>query len=211
MNKMRARAQAQFPTVLLTLISIIQALALELMWLKITESDYLFVLNFSAIVTWGMISVTLMGILQIWVTYSTLVIGFTWRPSLRDLALPFVIGIQEFMMISLISEEFNVLWLYVLASIFIVVNWVAQITLRRARAEPDNEQFFRGTSPATWKDFRGAFAIIFLLIAFGMLITLLQNSNWLALIAILFANLALAMQIFNSRRLWQIIMNLEDE
>jgi hypothetical protein len=211
MNKMRTRAQAQFPIVLLTLISIIQALALELMWSKITESDFLFSLEFSAIVTWGMISVTLMGILQIWVMYSTLVIGFTWRPSLRDSILPFVIGIQEFMMISLISEEFNVLWLYVLASIFIMVNWVVQITFRRARAEPENEQFFRGRSPATWKDFRGAFTIIFLLIIFGMLITAVANSDWLALIAIIFANIALAIQIWNSRRLWRTIMNLEDE
>ena len=36
MIKIRTRAQAHFPTVLLTLISIIQALALELMWSKVS-------------------------------------------------------------------------------------------------------------------------------------------------------------------------------
>ncbi len=59
MNKMRARAQTQFPTVLLTLISIIQALALELMWSKIAESDFLWTLDINAIIAWGMLSVTL--------------------------------------------------------------------------------------------------------------------------------------------------------
>jgi hypothetical protein len=41
MQKMRSRAKTHFPSVLLTLISIIQALALELMWSKIVESDFL--------------------------------------------------------------------------------------------------------------------------------------------------------------------------
>ena len=47
-------------------------------------------------------------------------------------------------MISLISEEFNVYWLYVLASVFIFANWVAHITFRRARwgrFEPQLTQF----------------------------------------------------------------------
>lgn len=46
MSKIRTRAQMHFPTVLLTLISIIQALALELMWSKIVESDSLLVVDF---------------------------------------------------------------------------------------------------------------------------------------------------------------------
>jgi len=44
---------AQFPAVLLTLISIIQALAMELMWSKIMNSDFLFSGDFSALIIWG--------------------------------------------------------------------------------------------------------------------------------------------------------------
>jgi len=47
-EKIRARAQAQFPGVLLTLISIIQALALELMWSKIMENPFLWQWSFSS-------------------------------------------------------------------------------------------------------------------------------------------------------------------
>jgi hypothetical protein len=211
MNKMRARAQAQFPIVLLTLISIIQALALEILWSKVIESEFLWPVDMSSLVAWGMISVSLMGILQLWVMYSTLVIGFTWRPQLRDSILPFVIGIQEFMLVNLIGAEFNVNWLYVLASIFLVANYVVHTSYKRAREEPENAPFFRGKAPATWKDFRGAFAIIGLFVLFGMLITVVDNTNLLALIAMVFANITLLLQIVNSKKLWDELMTLADE
>jgi hypothetical protein len=209
MNDMRARAVSQFPIVLLTLVSIIQALALELLWSKVSESDFLWNFDIKALVGWGMLSVALMGILQIWVMYSTIVIGFTWRPSLRDSVLPFVIGIQQFMMISIISPTFNVMWLYVLASIFLVGNGIAHITYRRARADTSNDLFFKRRGPATFKNFAGPFSIISMLVVFGALFTLLDGPNWLVLTAIVFANGALAMQIISSRALWAAIMNLE--
>ena len=49
MGSMGDRAQAHFPTVLLTLISIIQALALELLWAKIMKSEFLWTFNRDAI------------------------------------------------------------------------------------------------------------------------------------------------------------------
>lgn len=211
MSMMRERAQAQFPTVLLTLISIIQALALELLWSKIISSDFLFEFNVEAAMAWGTVIVTLLGILQIWVLYSTFVIGFTWRPSLRDSLVPFIMGIQEFMLVAFIQPQFNVLFLYVLASIFILAYWISHIIFRRARREPENAQFFRNRSNATWRDFRGGFSVIGVFILFGMVITALGNPNWLALTSLLFAILALIYQVLNSRGLWRELMNLEDE
>jgi hypothetical protein len=128
-------------TVLLTLISIIQAVALELLWNKASGSEFLYESSLEAVIGWGMASVSLMGVLAIWVMYSTTLICFTWRPGLRDSILPFVIGIQEFCLIALVSEEFNVMWLYVLASIFLVGNWVSHSTFARARANPANARF----------------------------------------------------------------------
>ncbi|MBT8145833.1 MAG: hypothetical protein KJN90_03220, partial [Gammaproteobacteria bacterium] len=84
MSKLRQRAQENFPAVLLTLISIIQALALELLWGKITGTESLWQTDMVALVGWGMVSVTLLGILQIWIMYSCMVMGFVWLPSLRD-------------------------------------------------------------------------------------------------------------------------------
>lgn len=210
MSKIRSRAQANFPTVLLTLISIIQALALELMWSKIVESEWLWAFDMSALIGWGMILVTLLGILQIWVMYSTMVMGFVWQPYLRDSIVPFIIGIQEFMMVSLIGEEFNTLWLYVLGSIFISGNWVSHSSFRRARQDPENDDFFGKMKPATLRDFWPAMTIVISLSVFGIAIDITQNQSWLPLTALVFANAVLVFQTFSFRRLWRSIMGLND-
>jgi hypothetical protein len=51
-----------------------------------------------------------------------MVMGSIWQPDLKDSIIPFVIGIQELMLVMLISEEFNTLWLYALGSVFISAN-----------------------------------------------------------------------------------------
>lgn len=206
MNQIRERAQKQFPAVLLTLISIIQALALELLWSTIVSNEFLLQFTMQACVAWGMLSVTLMGILLIWVLYTTLVMGFVWQPSLRDSLLPFVIGIQEFMLLSLIGPEFHGLWLYVLASLFVTVNWIVHVSLRRARRHPANSQYFSKIAPATWRDFLPASGIIVLSIILGLAVDLSGSTVWLPLLAIGFANGVLIIQIVITRRLWWSLM-----
>lgn len=197
--------------VLLTLVSIIQALALELVWAKIGEGQaYLWEWSLNALVAWGTISVTLLGILQIWILYATLVVGLSWLPTLRDSLLPFVLGILEFMLISLIGPEFTALWLYVLAAVFLFGNYVAHTSFRRARAEPENEAFFRYREPATWQDFIWPFSVITFLILLGIAYTALRDPATLALFSIVFANFALIAQVFSSRRLWRAIVETED-
>ncbi len=207
MNKMRARAQVQFPTVLLTLISIIQALALELMWSRLVESEWLWTWSVQAFIGWGMFSVTLLGILLIWATYSTMVMGFIWQPYLRDSILPFIIGIQQFMLVSFIGAEFSVLWLYVLASIFVSVNWVTHNSLRRARKYEENDEFFSSRQPATLRDFLPAMAVIAGFVIFGISIEITGNQSWLPITAIAVANSIVVFQLITLRRLWRSIMD----
>jgi hypothetical protein len=202
------RALEHFPSVLLTLISIIQALALELLWSKIVESDFLFTLDRDAILGWGMISVTLLGIIQIWVMYSCMVMGFRWMPSLRDSIFPFIIGIQQFMLVSLISDDFSGSWLYVLASLFVTGNVITHLSFRKARKNSANRVFFKDRSPATWKDFKWAYAVIGTLSLFGLLTDLYGTETLLPLVAILFANGFLLVQIITMRSMWQVIIDL---
>lgn len=208
MQKMRARAQTHFPSVLLTLISIIQALALELMWSKLVESEFLWSWSIQSVLGWGMISVSFLGILQIWVMYSTLVMGFTWQPLLRDSILPFIIGIQEFMLISLIGTEFTALWLVVLGSVFVTASWVSNNSLRRARSDSENAEFFAIVKPATLRDHAATIAIVACLFLFGILTSINADSNWIPLVAIVFANIVLFTQIMVLRRVWRMIMGL---
>ena len=85
MNSIRVRAKEHFPTVLLTLVSIVQALALELLWSHLHEADYLFRLSWIAVISWIQIAATVIGIVLIWVIYSGNVIRFRWVPSTGDL------------------------------------------------------------------------------------------------------------------------------
>ncbi len=210
MSKIRARAQTHFPAVLLTLISIIQALALELMWSKILESDWLWVFGIQAIIGWGMILGVFMGILQVWVMYSTMVMGFVWQPSLRDSIIPFIIGLQQFMLVALVGEQFSTLWLYVLGSIFVTGNWVSHNSFRRARQNPENDEFFGKTNPATLRDFWPAMSIVTALVVFGIVIDVTQNQTWLPILALIFSNGVLILQTFMFRRMWRSIMGLNE-
>jgi hypothetical protein len=92
------------------------------MWSKIVESEWLWKFNMKAVIGWRMILVASLGIIQVCVMHSTMVMGFIWQPDLKDSIIPFVIGIQEFMLVTLIGEEFNTLWLYALGSVFISAN-----------------------------------------------------------------------------------------
>ena len=208
MSKLRERAQEHFPAVLLTLISIIQALALELLWAKVTGSESLWQGDRIALVEWGMISVAFLGILQIWIMYSCMVMGFVWLPSLRDSIFPFIIGVQEFMLVALIGTEYEGLWLLVLASIFLSVNIITHLSFRRARQEEANELFFRDRKPATLRDFRWAGSVIFLLSSMGLVSMLVDPGNILLLLAMALANVVLLIQIYAMRKLWRTIMNL---
>ena len=155
-----------------------------------------------------MLVTAFLGVLQIWVMYTTMVMGFVWQPYLRDSILPFIIGIQEFLLISLIGEEFSVWWLYVLASVFATANWVMHNSLKRARQEPQNAQFFANLQPATLRDFLPAISIISVFLILGIIVSITGNRSWLPLGAIVIAIVVLMVQIRGVRKLWRSLMGM---
>ncbi len=210
MNQIKQRAITNFPPVLLTLVSIIQALALELLWAKVSESSFLWQGDVNAWIGWGMVLVVFLSIIHIWVMYTTMLMGLIWQPSLRDSILPFVIGIQEFLLISLVDEQFSPAWLYVLASIFVAANWITHTSMRRARAHEGNAQFFAGVKPATWKDFLPSIALILGFILLGLAQELVFTGPAIPMFAVVFANALLVFLITRSRNLWWRAMKLPD-
>ena len=99
------RAKDLLPSIILTILSMIQALALELFWSRIEDSVFLWQGGLDAVVGWLQLSVMLVGILLIWVFYVSFVLRFTWLPSLEDTLIPFLIGLLEFAMIDLMRER----------------------------------------------------------------------------------------------------------
>lgn len=185
METMRNRATDLFPSVLLTVLSMIQALALELLWTRVRESAYLWVWGWDALLGWAQVAAMLLGFLVVWLFFISVVMRFRWLPSVQDSVIPFGIGILEFSLIDLMGPDSLAPWLYALALIFAASTWASHTIFRRARQEPANREFFESVAPATLRDFApsvGAIAGIGLL---GLVLHVSGSQGWLALARII--------------------------
>ncbi|TDJ23602.1 MAG: hypothetical protein E2O58_08185 [Gammaproteobacteria bacterium] len=203
MNPMRERAKEHFPTVLLTLLSIVQALALELLWAHLHEADYLFQPSWIAVISWVQIAATLLGIVLIWVVYAANVMRFRWVPVTSDTVYPFVIGLLEFLLIDTLGADEIGLWLVIMASTFGVMQWVAHSTMRLARRDRDNAAFFADVDPAQLRDFYPQIAIVCALAFAGLFVLTTGDQGTVAMLALLATNGLLLWQFHNSAEFWK--------
>ena len=67
--------------VLLTLLSIVQALALELLWSQVRESGYLLEFTWLSVLAWIQIGASFLGIVVIWIVYASTAMLFRWVPT----------------------------------------------------------------------------------------------------------------------------------
>ena len=152
MESMRTRAKSHLPNVLLTLLSIIQALALELFWSEVQTLEVLFTASWLAVITWTQVTATFLGILVIWVVYATTVMRFSWVPGISDSVVPFFVGLLQFILIESLGSAAAGTWFISLAVIFGCMHGESYLIMRRARRDPDNDEFFRQINPATFRD-----------------------------------------------------------
>ena len=204
MNAMRDRAKEHFPTVLLTLLSIVQALALELLWSHLHEVDYLSELSWIAILSWVQIAATFLGIILIWVVYVSNVMRFRWVPATSESVFPFLIGLVEFMLIETLGPGDIGLWLTLLALVFALMNWVSWASMRRARLDAENDAFFSTLAPATLRDFYPAIAIVVGLASAGVYMLISGDRGLVAMLALLAANGVLVWQFRDAARYWEL-------
>ena len=168
MESMRSRAKSHLPHVLLTLLSIIQALALELFWSEVQTLEVLFIASWPAIVTWIQVSATFLGILVIWVVYATTVMRFSWVPGISDSVVPFFVGLLQFVLIESLGTVSAGSWFISLAVIFAMMHGESHLIMRRARRDPDNDEFFRQINPATIRDSIAPTVMVVSLLGFGI-------------------------------------------
>lgn len=206
---MRERAKQQMPMVLLTLLSIIQALALELLWAHVRAEPALLLLDWTAVLSWLQIVVTLMGIILIWLLYSSITMRFTWTPTPGDSVIPFGIGILQFTLIASLGTDRLPVWFILLALLFAIMPATLQSIFRRARNEKENSSFFSGMPPATLRDFVPAMLLASLLASLGVLLEITGNQTFLALISLLIAAAAHGYQMYLSSTRWKKAMELQ--
>lgn len=200
MKIIRDRAKEHLPMVLLTLLSIVQALALELLWSQVRESAYLFELTWTAMLTWIQIGTSFLGIVVIWLVYASTAMRFRWVPTTSDSVYPFIIGLLEFILVETLAPEYMGLWFGCLAIIFGLMTWISHRTMRRARLDAENDEFFANLAPATARDFIPAFVIVFVLVLAGTYLSITADRGMVALVAVLIAFAGLIRQLIVAAR-----------
>jgi len=212
MTTIRKRAKDQLPTVLLTLLSIVQALALELLWTQVTGSTYLFTLDWTALLTWVQTATTFLGIIVIWLVYASTAMRFRWVPSTSDSIYPFVIGLLEFILIETHVPQYFGLWFICMAIIFALMTWVSHTKMRRARQDGENDEFFSQFAPATIRDFYPVFRIVVALLAAGTYVQVSGDRGVIALLAALGTSGMLVWQLITTARFWEMsVAKIESE
>lgn len=206
MIHMRKRATDLLPSVLLTFLSIIQALALELLWTSLRTSPHLWRLDWPALLGWIQVSAILLGILLVWIFYTSLVMRFSWLPSLRDSVLPFAIGLLEFTLIDLEGPGTLGPWFYTLAAVFGVSVWTTHLIFRRVAEDPSARACLESLEPESHRAFAKSIAAVAGLVLIGLLLQVSRNQGWLALAGLLYANAVLIWQLAEQRRFWHATM-----
>jgi hypothetical protein len=202
MNRQAERARKMLPSIIITVLSMMQALALELYWNQVQESEFLWQGGWDAWIGWLQMIVMLLGILQIWLLYVSLVLRFSWLPSMEDTLIPFAIGLLEFSMIDLLGPDSLGPWFLALAALFTICTGANHAVFVRARKDPANAFFFSKIPTAGWRDFAASIAIIVILILFSSALWMTGNRSGLPLAALVFGLTALGYQFVLTHRYW---------
>jgi hypothetical protein len=125
--------------VLLTLLSLIQAIALEGLWSRSSESPHLWSGGIAALVGWLQVSSIVFGILLVWLMYVGMVIRFPWTPRTRDSLFPFGMGLLEFAAIEMTGPNHPATMMLLMGSVYAVATWAANDIFVRAAREAGNE------------------------------------------------------------------------
>ena len=154
MNDIRNRVRSNVPAVVLTLLGIIQALALEQLWTHVLHSDAVYALNWQTLTTWTQIFTTIIAIILVWLVYAVNVTRFRWLPTVYEFILPFWVGFIQLLVIQALAATAIGFWFMLVGVLFGTMIWIAQTTLRKARLDGGNASFFATIPPpATWSDF----------------------------------------------------------
>jgi predicted lysophospholipase L1 biosynthesis ABC-type transport system permease subunit len=196
------RARDLLPAIVITVLSMIQALALELFWNRFQGSEYLWQSDLTAVIGWLQLLLMLLGIIEIWLFYVSLMLRFSWLPAMADTLVPFIIGLLEFLLIDLMGPDNLGPWLIGMAALFGICINATHVAHRRARRDPANDYFFSQMPRANWRDYLGSIAVVSILALLGAAIWHTDNREWLALAALLFGLSAVAYQFFMTQKYW---------
>ena len=207
-SKLRTRSKENLPSVVLTLLSIIQALAFTAFWEKaLSHLQQYPEMSFQGVVGWGQVVATFFAILIIWLMYVMEVIRFRWQPDVVDLMAPFLIGVLELSFIYNLSMDSVGLWFCCCAILQIALHFHQHRMAVRARLDEDNAEFFSLVSKATRKFHLTSVGINIVLFSIGIWFSYSEQIIWVISVVI---SMIIALQsrlIYSLSRGWNFSMN----
>jgi len=206
MDTIRNRAKDKFPMVLLTLLSIVQALALEFLWDHVRHRAEIFEISVIALLGWLQISASLIVIILIWLMYAGMLMRFRWTPTVTDSIWPFLVGLIQFLMIEIMGAEKLALWVIVLALIYGITDFINHRAMKRARADPANREFFERYLPATLRDFVPQITTVVALMLAGGWIWYSGQQSWFAICTLVGSLIGLGYEMHRTVRYWNVSM-----
>jgi hypothetical protein len=206
---MRNRAKDMFPMVLLTLLSIVQALALEFLWDHMRHRSDLFELSLAVIPGWLQIAAMFNLIIIIWLMYAGMLMRFRWTPATMDSVFPFLVGLIQFLMIDIMGAEKFALWIIVLALTFGVLIYINQHAMKRARKDEANREFFDLYEPATIRDFLPQIILVVVLLLTGGWIGFSDYDGWLTVVVLIGIFIGLGYETHKTAVYWAVSMGGE--
>lgn len=206
MDTIRNRAKDRFPMVLLTLLSIVQALALEFLWDHTRHQTEIFEISIVALLGWLQFAVSLNVIIMIWLMYAGMLMRFRWTPTVTDSIWPFFVGLIQFLMIETMGPGNLALWIIVLALIYGTTDFINHRAMKRARTDPANREFFDLFLPATLRDFAPQITVVIALILAGSWIWFSGHNGWFAICTLVGSLIGLGYETRRAARYWNISM-----
>jgi len=195
--------------VLLTLLSIVQALALEFLWDHMRHRSDLFELSLAVIPGWLQIAVMFNLIIIIWLMYAGMLMRFRWTPTTMDSVFPFLVGLIQFLMIDIMGAEKFALWIIVLALTFGVLIYINQHAMKRARKDEANREFFDLYEPATIRDFLPQIILVVVLLLTGGWIGFSDYDGWLTVVVLIGIFIALGYETHKTAAYWAVSMGVD--
>ena len=195
--------------VLLTLLSIVQALALEFLWDHVRHRTDLFELSVAVIPGWLQIAATLNVIIIIWLMYAGMLMRFRWTPTTTDSIFPFVIGLIQFLLIDIMGAEYFALWVIVLAITFGVLVFIDHRAMKRARQDGANGEFFDRYAPATIKDFVPQIIMGVTMLSAGIWLLLSGHQGWFRVVVLVGVFVAIGYETHKTAAYWRDSMGVE--
>ena len=203
MKSMRDRATDIFPMVLLTLLSIVQALALEFLWDHARNRDDLFELSVAVIPDWLQIAATFNVIIIIWLMYAGMLMRFRWTPTTMDSIFPFLVGLIQFLLIDMMGTEYFALWIIVLALTFGSLVFIDHRAMKRARQDGANSEFFDQYAPATIRDFVPQIIMFVTLLLAGIWMEISGYLGWIRVVVLIGVFVAIGYETHKTAAYWK--------